>query len=86
MLISLKKNNTKALEYYQSGNCMNDCEHYDNCSDYIYSKGYNKAIEDVKNLITERLKKDCNMASCDDCEECCEVSALMWIDKRLNKL
>ena len=64
---------------------MNDCEHYDNCSDYIYSKGYNKAIEDVKNLITERLKKDCNMASCDDCEECCEVSALMWIDKQLNQ-
>ena len=41
-----EKNNTKALEYYQSGDCMNDCEHYDNCSNYIYSKGYNKAIDD----------------------------------------
>ena len=25
---------------------MNDCEHYDNCSNYIYSKGYNQAIDD----------------------------------------
>ena len=37
----------KALEYYQLGDCMNECEHYKNCSDYIYSKGYNKAIDDV---------------------------------------
>ena len=32
---------------------MNDCEHYDNCSNYIYSKGYNKAIDDF----AEELKK-----------------------------
>ena len=25
---------------------MNNCEHYDNCSNYIYSKGYNQAIDD----------------------------------------
>ena len=37
----------KALEYYQLGDCMNDCEHYENCSNYIYSKGYNKAIDDL---------------------------------------
>lgn len=57
------------------------------CSSYAnfkYEQGYNKAIDDVKNLITERLKKDCNMASCDDCEECCELSALLWIEKQLN--
>lgn len=31
---------------YKLGDCMNDCEHYENCSNYIYSKGYNKAIDD----------------------------------------
>lgn len=36
----------KELRHYQLGNCMNDCEHYDNCSNYIYSKGYSKAIDD----------------------------------------
>lgn len=51
---------------------------------YIRKESYNKAIENVKNLITERLKKDCNMESCDECEECCEVSALLWIEKQLN--
>ena len=49
-----------------------------------YEKGYKQAIEYVKNLITERLQKNCNRSSCDDCEECCEVAALMWIDKHLN--
>ena len=34
------------LEHYKLGNCMNNCEHYDNCSNYIYSKGYNKAAQD----------------------------------------
>ena len=34
------------LRHYQLGDCMNDCEHYENCSNYIYSKGYNKAIDD----------------------------------------
>jgi len=34
------------LNSYKLGECMNDCEHYDNCSNYIYSKGYTKAIED----------------------------------------
>ena len=37
----------KELRHYQLGDCMNDCEHYDNCSNYIYSKGYNKAIDDL---------------------------------------
>ena len=37
----------KELRHYQLGDCMNDCEHYENCSNYIYSKGYNKAIDDL---------------------------------------
>lgn len=37
----------KELNAYKLGECMNNCEHYDNCSNYIYSKGYNKAIDDV---------------------------------------
>lgn len=35
------------LQSYKQGNCTNDCEHFDNCSNYIYSKGYNKAIDDL---------------------------------------
>lgn len=57
------------------------------CSSYAnfkYEQGYKEAIDNVKNLITERLQKNCNKASCDDCEECCEVSALLWIEKQLN--
>lgn len=49
-----------------------------------YDEGYQYAIEYVKELITERLKMDCNKASCDDCEECCEVTALMYIDSKLD--
>lgn len=41
----------KELRHYQLCNCMNDCEHYDNCSNYIYSKGYKKAIDDCKTYI-----------------------------------
>ena len=44
-------------EYLASGKCMNDCEHYDNCSDYIYSKGYNKAIDDFATLFIEKDSK-----------------------------
>ena len=43
----------KKLKHYQLGDCMNDCEHYDNCADYIYSKGYNKAVD----CFVEELKK-----------------------------
>jgi len=38
---------------YKLGDCMNDCEHYDNCSNYIYSKGYNKAIDDFAKRICD---------------------------------
>ena len=31
---------------YKSGDCMNNCEHYDNCANYIYSKGYNQGTID----------------------------------------
>ena len=44
----------KELKHYQLGDCMNDCEHYDNCADYIYSKGYNKAIDDFRDKICEK--------------------------------
>ena len=45
--------NSEQLKHYQLGDCMNDCEHYDNCSNYIYSKGYNKAIDDFAERIIE---------------------------------
>ena len=61
-----EKNNTKVLEYYQSGNCMNDCEHYDNCSNYIYSKGYNKAIDDVFNFLKNHRDKKYMKVNLDD--------------------
>lgn len=41
------------LETYKNGDCMNECKHYDNCANYIYSKGYNKAIDDYKKLLIE---------------------------------
>ena len=43
------------LKAYKLGDCMNDCEHYDNCSNYIYSKGYNKAIDDFVTRIYNKL-------------------------------
>ena len=45
----------------------------------------NKAIDDVKNLISERLKRECDFNSCDDCEECCEIEALLHIEEQLNQ-
>lgn len=51
------------LKHYQLGNCMNDCEHYKNCSNYIYSKGYNKAIDDVTKLV-EFLIADLDVEGC----------------------
>lgn len=45
------------LKHYQLGDCMNDCEHYDNCSNYIYSKGYNKAIDDFAEMVIAELQK-----------------------------
>jgi succinate dehydrogenase flavin-adding protein (antitoxin of CptAB toxin-antitoxin module) len=47
----------KALEEiqaYKNGDCMNECEHYDNCANYIYSKGYNKAIDEFAELFKEK--------------------------------
>lgn len=45
---------------------------------------YNKAIDDVRKLISERMRRKCDFNSCDDCEGCCEIEALMWIEERLN--
>lgn len=44
------------LQAYKKGDCMNDCEHYDNCSDYIYSKGYNKAIDEFAEKLKEQYE------------------------------
>ena len=44
------------LKHYKLGDCMNDCEHYDNCSNYIYSKGYNKAIYDFAEMVCEKVE------------------------------
>lgn len=43
---------------YKLGDCMNDCEHYENCSNYIYSKGYDKAIDDFVNQHKEKYGFD----------------------------
>ena len=49
-----------------------------------YEEGYSQAIKNVKNLITERLGRECDFNSCDDCEGCCEIEALLYIDSQLN--
>ena len=58
--------NKLSEEYLKSGKCMNDCEHYDNCSDYIYSKGYNKAIDDVFNFLKNHRDKKYMKVNLDD--------------------
>lgn len=50
-MVKEKKIIEEELEQYKLGDCMNNCEHYDNCANYIYSKGYNKAINDCKTYI-----------------------------------
>ena len=55
-LVQAKHIAIKALEEipkYKNGDCMNNCEHYDNCSNYIYSKGYNKAIDEFAEKMKE---------------------------------
>lgn len=54
------------LENYKLGNCMNDCEHYDNCSNYIHSKGYNQGIE---NFVKE-IKKEYDNDACPNVSDC----------------
>lgn len=44
------------LRHYQLGDCMNYCEHYDNCSNYIYSKGYKKAIDDFAEKLCNEVE------------------------------
>ena len=55
--------NKLAEEYSKTGNCMNDCEHYDSLANYIYSKGYNAAIDDVIKLV-EFLIADLDVEGC----------------------
>ena len=47
----------KELRHYQLGDCMNDCEHYENCANYIYSKGYNKAVDEFAEMVIAELQK-----------------------------
>lgn len=44
------------LKRYQSGGCMNECSHYDNCYDYIH----NKAIDEFVNAVKEKFPNDRN--------------------------
>lgn len=46
------------LNSYKLGECINDCEHYDNCSNYIYSKGYTKAIDDFVKKLEEHQQEN----------------------------
>ena len=56
---------------YKLGDCMNDCEHYENCSNYIYSKGYNKDIDDLCNEFHKDWEEQCE----NDMEDC-----INWYD------
>jgi L-lactate utilization protein LutB len=60
-LVQAKHIAIKALEEvqaYKNGDCMNECEHYDNCANYIYSKGYNKAIDEFLKKICEKYTEE----------------------------
>ena len=59
-------------------------ENYEKTLSESYKDGYNKAIEYCKKLISERIKRKCNYNSCDDCGECCEIEALLYIENQLN--
>lgn len=54
-----------------------------------YAIGYEQGRADerakVFELITQRLAMGCDIENCNDCEECCEVSALMWLDEQLKE-
>ncbi len=56
---------------YKQGDCMNNCEHYDNCSNYIYSKGYNKAIDEFAEKMKDYIAKNVEDA---------EVSNDLWCE------
>jgi hypothetical protein len=59
------------LKAYKLGDCMNDSEHYDNCSNYIYSKGYNKAIDEFAERLkvkAEEILKNPDVVS--ECKKC----------------
>lgn len=49
------------LNSYKLGECMNGCEHYDNCSNYIYSNGYTKGIEDFLEKIQWEYLNSCGI-------------------------
>lgn len=49
-----------------------------------YEEGYSDAINHVKRLISKRLREECNFNSCDDCERCCEIEALLHIESQLD--
>jgi hypothetical protein len=64
------------FEIYKLGDCMNDCEHYGNCSNYIYSKGYNKAIDEYMNKLCNKcldMKNECYQLECPFCDDGCDI-------------
>lgn len=44
-----------------------------------------KVLNGVSSLINQRLQERCNKSSCDDCEQCCEASALDWLERQLKE-
>jgi hypothetical protein len=60
------------LKAYKLGDCMNDCEHYDNCSNYIYLKGYNKAIDEFVYKISQEFMRN---------DEDGNLYIYLWIDE-----
>lgn len=48
-------------------------------------EGRAETIKKVSELISKRFQMGYDKASCDDCTECCEVSALKWVERRLKE-
>ena len=41
------------LKDYKSGNCINNCKHYESCSEYLHKESYNKALDDFVNFASD---------------------------------
>ena len=66
------------VSYYRNGELVDEC-----WFDAYEEKECRKPDVNVEHLISERLKRQCDYESCDDCDECCEVAGLMWLYKQL---
>ena len=61
---------------YKQGDCMNNCEHYDNCANYIYSKGYNQGTIDRAEELQKCREYGYNKAIDEFTEKVCQNGAI----------